>query len=117
MTKTYSQIQKQIEQLSREAEKLKQKEVEGVVSRIREAIDTYGISAEDLGYGASSPKRALRRNAAAKKGGTRKARAKPQASQAKYRDEAGNTWGGRGPRPQWLRDALAGGKELKDFAV
>ena len=30
---------------------------------------------------------------------------------------SGNTWGGRGPRPQWLRDALANGKSLQDFAV
>ena len=115
MTKTYAQIQKQIDQLSREAEKLKSKEVEGVVSRIREAITTYGLSAADLGFGAQG---APRRNVAAKKGGgRRKATAKTQASQAKYRDDSGNTWGGRGPRPQWLRDALATGKDLKEFAV
>ena len=111
MTKTYSQIQKQIEMLSREAEKLKQKEVEGVVSRIREAIDTYGLTAADLGLGTQ---RGPRGNAAAKKG--KKAGAK-SASQAKFRDESGNSWGGRGPRPQWLREALSAGKELKDFAV
>jgi DNA-binding protein H-NS len=37
--------------------------------------------------------------------------------QVKYRDGEGNTWVGRGPRPQWLRDALANGKTLADFAV
>ena len=111
MTKTYQQIQRQIEMLSREAEKLKQKEVEGVVSRIREAIDTYGLTAGDLGLGGQ---RGPRRNAAAKKS---KVGAKKGASQVKFRDESGKSWGGRGPRPQWLRDALAAGKELKDFAV
>ena len=111
MSKTYSQIQKQIEMLSREAEKLKQKEVEGAVSRIREAIETYGLTAADLGLGTQ---RGPRGNAVAKKG--KKAGPK-SASQAKYRDESGNVWGGRGPRPQWLRDALGAGRELKDFAV
>ena len=116
MTKTYSQIQKQIESLSREAEKLKNKEVEGVVSRIREAIDTYGLTAADLGLDKSGTARTPRvaRKTAAKK--SRAAR-KSAPTQPKYRDESGNVWGGRGPRPQWLRNALGAGKELKDFAV
>ena len=29
----------------------------------------------------------------------------------------GNTWVGRGKRPQWLRDALAAGKQLSDFEI
>lgn len=110
MTKTYSQLQKQIEMLSREAEKVKQKEVDAVIARIREAIDTYGLTAADLGLAA--PRGA--RTVAAKK--SRRPRGKP-GSQVKYRDDAGHVWGGRGPRPQWLREALASGKELKDFAV
>ena len=35
----------------------------------------------------------------------------------KYRDGAGNTWGGMGKRPQWLRDALTSGRRLEDFLV
>ncbi len=34
---------------------------------------------------------------------------------AKYADENGNTWSGKGRRPKWLTDALAMGKELADF--
>ena len=119
MNKTYSQIQKQIETLSREAEKLRHKEVEGVVSRIREAIDTYGLTAADLGFGnsgaARTPRAVRGKPAAAKK--TRRAAGKTASAQPKYRDESGNVWGGRGPRPQWLRNALTAGKDLKDFAV
>lgn len=33
----------------------------------------------------------------------------------KYADQAGNTWGGRGPRPKWLKDALASGNVLTDL--
>jgi len=39
MAKTYSQMQKQIAKLQREADALKNKEVGGVVARIKEAIN------------------------------------------------------------------------------
>jgi DNA-binding protein H-NS len=113
MTKTYAQIQKQIETLSREAEKLKRKEIEGVVERIREAISIYGLTASDLGL--STNARVRRARVAA--GAPRKPTKSKSTRAPKYRDEAGNTWVGRGPRPQWLRDALAAGKALEDFAV
>ena len=115
MTKTYVQIQKQIETLQREADKLKRKEVDDVISKIKEAIDVYGLTSADLGFGTRGAARAA---TATKKRGrpAAKGRAKSAAA-AKYRDEAGNTWGGRGPRPQWLRDALTAGKTLQDFAI
>jgi DNA-binding protein H-NS len=113
MTKTYAQIQQQIEALKEQAEKLKRKEVEGVIGRIKEAISAYGLTAADLGLdgAASRP-----RGPAAKRGpkSGRKART---AGVVKFRNEAGKVWGGRGPRPQWLREALATGKSLQDFAV
>ena len=34
---------------------------------------------------------------------------------SKYADQAGNTWHGKGPRPKWLKDALASGSALDDF--
>jgi hypothetical protein len=34
---------------------------------------------------------------------------------AKYSDQAGNTWHGRGRHPNWLKEALAAGKMLADF--
>lgn len=111
MSKTYSQLMKQIDSLQREAEEMKRKEIEGVVARIKEAIKAYGLTAADLGL--------VARAAKAAKPGKKRAGRKPgkAAAAAKYRDEAGNTWGGRGPRPAWLRDALAAGKQLSDFAV
>ena len=113
MTKTYTQIQKQIESLQREADKLKRQEIEGVITRIKEAIAVYGLSASDLGLrGKPGPKSGRTSRGAMKKNAKSKA-----TRTAKYRDEAGNSWGGRGPRPQWLRDALAAGKSLQDFAV
>lgn len=39
----------------------------------------------------------------------------PEATQARYADEAGHNWSGRGPRPGWLKAQLAEGKSLSDF--
>lgn len=116
MKKTYIQIVKQIEVLKAEADRMRRDEMDGVISRIREAITFYNLTAADLGLGtkaAAAPK------AAAKPGQrkTRKAKAAKTAAVVKFRDEQGRGWVGRGKRPQWLRDALAAGKSLQDFAV
>ena len=110
MTKSYAQIIKQIESLQQEAERARRKEIEGVVSRIRDAISAYKLTAEDLGFGAK-PK------AARKTRGPGKRKVGKDKAAVKFRDEAGNTWVGRGKRPDWLRAALAAGKSLTDFAV
>jgi DNA-binding protein H-NS len=112
MAKTYAQLQKEIETLSREAAQLKRKEAADVIARIKEAIQIYGLTAGDLGLVSTRGKRA-----GARKDPKMAAPKKARQAGAKFRDENGNTWGGRGPRPQWLRDALAAGKALQDFAV
>ena len=108
MAKSYEQIQRQIEALQAEAEKLRRKEVDEVIGRIRQAIDHYGLTAADLGLGRAAP---VPRKA--KAAGRRKA----AATTAAYRNEAGQTWAGRGKRPQWLRDALEAGHSLDEFRV
>ena len=113
MAQTYTQIQKQIEALQKQAEKLKSSEVSGVVERIKTAIAHYGLTPEQL-FGASSAS-AGRAAAASSKAAGKNGRAE-RALIAAYADGAGNTWGGRGPRPRWLRDALAAGKSLEEFA-
>lgn len=113
MTKSYAQIVKQIEVLKQDAEKARRKEVDGVIGRIRDAITVYKLTAEDLGFG---PKARAKGKAAAP--GKRKARKTAKApAVVKFRNDTGGTWGGRGKRPQWLRDALNAGKTLADFAV
>ena len=114
MTRTYAQIVKQIEVLKQDAEKVRRKEVDGVIGRIRDAINVYKLTAEDLGF-AGKAKGAIAAAAPAKKRG-RKAAPKP-VPVVKFRNETGGTWGGRGKRPDWLRAALTSGKTLADFAV
>jgi DNA-binding protein H-NS len=113
MTKTYTQVMKQIDTLKAEAERLRRKEVDGVIERIREAIRHYGLTAADLGLARG---KSAAKPAAKKTRGRRKGKAAATAV-AKFRDDQGRTWVGRGKRPQWLRDALAAGKKLEDFAV
>ena len=114
MAQTYTQIQRQIDALQKQADKLKQKEVGGVVDRIKEAISHYGLTPDQL-FGASGAGARKATSSSAKAAG--KSGRANGASSAAYADGAGNTWGGRGPRPRWLRDALAAGKSLEEFAT
>jgi DNA-binding protein H-NS len=116
MTKTYAQIVKQIESLKLDAERLRRKEMDGVIGRIREAITVYNLTAEDLGFGTKS-KKATGKAAAPAKRRKGKAAAPKAPAEVKFQNDSGGTWGGRGKRPQWLRDALNAGKQLADFAV
>jgi DNA-binding protein H-NS len=120
MAKTYEQVLKKIETLKAEAERARQKETAEVVARIREAIEHYGLTPADLGL-AAAPRRgraAGPKAAPAKKGRRAAAKAAKKGSvPVKYRDDAGHTWTGRGLQPVWLREALAAGKTLQDFAV
>jgi DNA-binding protein H-NS len=119
MRKSYLTILKQIESLKAEAEKIRKVEVDGVIKRMREAIDHYGLTAADLGLGSkpAAPGAVQSTFPTKKRKTTTKTKAKPAVAVAKFRDEAGNSWGGRGKRPQWLRDALANGKQLQDFLI
>lgn len=42
---------------------------------------------------------------------------KPGGEAVAYRDEAGNTWTGRGKQPAWVRAAIESGKNLNDLRV
>lgn len=118
MAKTYQQIQEQIAQLTRQAEIARKEEIAGVVSRIKEAIAVYNLTAADLGFGVGRKARKVAAPAPkAAKAGKRKASTAGRKVPVKYRDDAGNTWTGRGNQPRWLKAALAGGKSIDDFRI
>ena len=105
MAQTYKQIQKQIEQLQKQADVLRKTEVKGVIERIKVAIAHYGLTAAHLGLES--------RASASKK--TRAAGSKGAKAHSAFADGSGNSWSGRGPRPRWLREALASGRSLDEF--
>ena len=111
MAQTYTQIQRQIEALQKQADKLRATEVLGVVERIKVAISHYGLTAEQLGLGGGKASTAKAAKGTTKKSGS------AVKSAAAYADDNGNVWGGRGPRPKWLRDAIGAGRALEDFAT
>lgn len=108
MAETYLQLAQQIEELQHRAAAVKEQEMAEVIERIRLAIKAYGLTADQL-FGVS-------RTA----GGNSKATAKRtgrKSSGARFKDDSGNVWSGRGPRPRWLKAALESGRTLQDFAV
>nr|MDQ2736097.1 H-NS histone family protein [Pseudomonadota bacterium] len=124
---SYSQIVRQIETLQRKANAARKKEVAGVVGRIKEAISFYHLTADELGLSlaksvasparsAAAPSSTAHAAASKRRKGAPKSKSK-FGDAAKYRDASGNEWVGRGPRPIWLRQALAGGQSLSDFAI
>lgn len=106
--RTYADINKEIEALQKQAERVRQEEVAGVVARINETIATYGLKPGDLDFG--SPRVGKKRKTASANGATK-------TKKSKYGDGTGNVWSGRGPRPRWLREALEQGKQLADFLI
>jgi DNA-binding protein H-NS len=109
MTKTFLQIQKQIEQLQKEAEQLRKKEADGVLSRIKEAIAVYGFTAAELGVDKTSARTGATGKVDGKK--TRKTKKSTSVTDVpKFKDDQGNVWSGRGPRPMWFKAALKAGK-------
>ena len=104
MAQTYKQLQKQIEQLQQQADALRSDEIKGVVERIKVAIAHYGLTAAHLGLIATKPGKD---NVSARKSAV--------GSKIQFSDGNGNVWAGRGPRPHWLRDAIAAGRSIEEF--
>ena len=102
---SYQEIVSKIQALQQQAEALKATEQAAAIAGIREKIQEFSLTAEDLGFGGRVP--------AGKKVAATAGRKLP----VRYRDGEGNTWTGRGKRPGWLTAALASGKDLQDFAV
>lgn len=118
MAESYAEIEKQIAALRAQADALKAKEAAGVIAKIKVAIETYQLTAADLGLGTGSKARraAARPSASRKRTSPAKGR-KLGKVPVKYKDKNGNTWTGRGNQPVWLREAIKGGAKLEGFRV
>ncbi|MGJ7542321.1 H-NS family nucleoid-associated regulatory protein [Variovorax sp. LT1R16] len=106
MAQTYAKLQKQIEVLQRQAEAIRLSEIQGVIDRVKVAIAHYDLTPEHL-FGKVSTSTHQKKKS--------KGKADKVGKEPKYADGTGNTWGGRGPRPRWLRDAIGSGASLEDF--
>jgi len=106
--KTYMALKSEIARLEKQAEALRKNELKDVIAKIRHAIDEYGLTAADLGFGAAGRKPAGKSARKAAKGRAAK------AGVAKYRDPAtGQTWTGHGRPPAWI----AAAKNRDDYLI
>jgi DNA-binding protein H-NS len=108
---TYRDIIKQIDQLTKEAEKARQGEVAAVVADIRAKMAEYGITLNDIaGKGGGGGRKGRK---------ARKRATTPVGSKAppKYRGRNGELWSGRGRRPGWVQEELSSGRSLEDMRI
>lgn len=120
MPKSLTQVTAQIERLQKEAEAIKARELDGVIARIKEAIEHYGLTAADLGLRKSRVAKAgPASNTAAKKGGPRKARkSRKGTGVVRFRSADGQqTWTGHGRAPGWFKAALEAGATRQSLAA
>lgn len=105
---SYTELMSEIERLGREREKLEREaqqilkdEKLQVIAEIRNKLNAYGISIDELQNAkvTTAPKKAR------------------GILPIKYSDGQGNNWSGKGPTPQWLVKALANGKKKEDYLV
>ncbi|MGM9489627.1 H-NS family nucleoid-associated regulatory protein [Ideonella sp. YS5] len=99
MVDRLASIKKQIAALEKKAQGLLKAQNQKVIDRVRALIDKHGLTAEDLGFAASSVPRG---------GGGRlvKQDGASQAGTPRYRDpSSGKTWTGRGKPPRWIASA------------
>jgi len=114
---TLDRLNAQIEALQKKADALKDRERQSVIAKIQSAIDHYGITAAELrtaGPRAAKPAKPL---AGRKAPATSGRPAMKKKGVIRFRDDAGHTWTGVGKRPNWFKDAIAGGKTAEDLAV
>jgi DNA-binding protein H-NS len=85
-------------------------EAEEIIPLLKEAIAKFELVQSDLFEVAT-----IRKKAAPDKAHLSPTHLRSQM--AKYQDDQGNTWGGKGRRPNWLNEALEQGMRLEDFLV
>ena len=87
--------------LERQIADTQREERSDAVAQVRALMAQYGLTLADLGSRAA---------AVPKRGGGK--------VPAKFRNPAtGDSWSGRGLKPNWLKAALDSGRSLSDFAV
>ena len=100
------QLIRQKADLERQIAQLNSKGRQDAIDEIRRIMTEHGLTSEDI----SAPARG-------RKIGTKLDGTERKAVAAKYKDDQGNQWTGRGLKPRWLAAALAAGRKLEDFAV
>jgi DNA-binding protein H-NS len=82
-------------------------EKSALIADMKISIADYGITADELGFGVPA-KAAVKSKSTALK----------TKAAAMYKNAEGKTWsGGRGPKPQWVKDVAAAGGNIEDYKI
>lgn len=100
------QLIRQKADLERQIAQLNSKGRQEAIDEIRKIMTEHGLSSDDIASSARARKVGMKLDGTERK-----------AVAAKFKDDQGNQWTGRGLKPRWLTAALAVGKTLDDFAV
>lgn len=104
-------LEEQAAALQNQIDNARQAERDEAMGQILALMEKHGVTVAELGGGDKG--RAGRPPRTAKAAGTT-----GRKVAAKYRNPAtGDTWSGRGLKPNWLKAALSSGKKIEDFAV
>ena len=101
---TLAELLKQKAELDRQIAQATSETRARAIADVRELMTQHGLSIADL---VPTPRKGPKSSS----DGSRRAVA------AKYKDDRGHQWSGRGLKPKWLTAALASGKSLSDFAI
>lgn len=105
MTDSYEDVMQQIEALKKKAEEIKKSQSASAIVEAKAIIEKHQLTAEDLGFETRKGKGKVKVPAAGKV--------------VKYRSDTnpGDTYGGKGPLPGWLKAKIAQGREKAEFEV
>ena len=103
---TYEELLKQQEELAKKIEEARQSAVSAVIIDVKSLIEKYNLTTDDLGL-------------AAGRGAKAKGKANAAGKVVKYRNPANlnETYGGKGPKPAWLKEKLEQGAKMADLAA
>jgi DNA-binding protein H-NS len=96
------------------------------VAQVRELLKLYDISVKEISFpdamqsASDSKLKTKRRTSNNKINATEKIKSKTKINtkvEPKYRDDAGNTWTGRGKSPRWLMEAESKGHLRNEFLI
>lgn len=103
---TYAELKAKADELNAQAELARQTERMAAIAKCREFITEFDMAMSELGFKAGKQAKEKRKQNA----GT--------FAVAKYRGPNGELWaGGKGRRPEWVRNVLAAGGTLDAYAI
>lgn len=128
---SFTQLQKQIAELQRQADELRRAEIVEVVAKIKVAVAEFGLTEKDIFGRTRTPHTPNRWKATPESKATAEqviAKAKkPVQTFAKTKDRTnrpmkytngnGLAWSGVGKRPYWFKEAIEAGKTADDMLV